>query len=85
LILVSFDAKFILRSNEEEAMQCLNCGGEKFEEKMVRVSPKIKGEEVEVVAHAFVCEQCVTPLMDDTQMNKLRRMAADKYRATHHL
>ena len=66
-------------------MKCLNCGGGNFEDKRVRATPDIKGEAVEVVTQAFVCESCETPLMDDAQMNQLRRLAADKYRVDHKL
>ena len=66
-------------------MKCLNCEGEKFEEKKLRFTPEIKGEEVEVVVPAYVCVNCNTPLMDDHQMNQLRRSAADKYRSLHKL
>lgn len=66
-------------------MKCLNCDGEKFEQKNIRFNPEIKGEEVEVVVPSFVCKQCRTPLMDGEQMNVLRRSAADKYREKHHL
>lgn len=66
-------------------MKCLNCDGEKFESKNVRFTPEIKGEEVEVIVSSFVCRQCQTPLMDGTQMNVLRKSAADKYRTQHNL
>ena len=65
-------------------MKCLNCDCEKFESKNIRFNPEIKGEEVEVVVHSFVCTKCQTPLMDGEQMNVLRRSAADKYRKQHH-
>lgn len=66
-------------------MKCLNCDGEKFELKNIRFNPEIKGEEVEVVVPAHVCESCQTSLMDSEQMNVLRRSAADKYRMLHDL
>ena len=66
-------------------MQCLNCDCEKFTVKNMRFTPEIKGEEVEVVAPAFVCTQCQAPLMDGEQMNGLRRNAADTYRKLHSL
>lgn len=66
-------------------MKCLNCEGEKFERKNVRFTPEVKGEEVEVVVPAFCCIHCETPLMNNEQMNTLRRAAADRYRRTHHL
>lgn len=66
-------------------MKCLHCNGEDFEEKKIRVTPEIKGEEVEVVVSASVCTKCNQPLMNDQQMNQLRRAAADQYRKQHHL
>lgn len=66
-------------------MKCLQCNSEKFEERKVRFTPEIKGEEVEVVVPAFVCEECGSPLMDAEQMNKLRKVGADSYRRAHHL
>jgi putative zinc finger/helix-turn-helix YgiT family protein len=66
-------------------MKCLNCDSEKFEEKNLRLTPEIKGVEVEVVVPTFICAQCKTPLMDTDQMNVLRRAAADKYREMNHL
>ncbi len=64
---------------------CLHCNNSNFETKNVRFSPEIKGETVDVVAPAFVCTQCQTPLMDSTQMSILRRLAADEYRTRHQL
>ena len=64
-------------------MKCLNCDSERFEVKNVRFNPEIKGEEIEVVALSFVCTKCQTSLMDDEQMDVLRRSAADKYRKDH--
>lgn len=66
-------------------MKCLNCDSEKFEEKNLRLTPEVKGVEVEVVLPSFVCTKCKTPLMDTEQMNALRRAAADKYRETNNL
>jgi len=59
-------------------MECLNCGCKKFETKNMPFSPEVKGEEVEVVAPAFVCTQCGATLMDGDQMNILRKKAEDK-------
>jgi putative zinc finger/helix-turn-helix YgiT family protein len=61
-------------------MKCLNCDGDEFEEKNCRFTPEVKGEEVEVVVPAMVCVKCHTPLMNDEQMNQLRKKAADAYR-----
>lgn len=66
-------------------MNCLHCNGEVFEVKNVRFNPGIKGEEVEVIAPAYVCSSCQTPLMTAEQMNTLRKMAADNYRKLHAL
>lgn len=66
-------------------MDCLNCENNKFEVKNTRFTPEVKGEEVEVIAPAYVCTKCQTPLMDAEQMNVLRRRAADQYRQMHHL
>lgn len=66
-------------------MKCLNCDSEKFEEKNLRLTPEVKGVEVEVVIPSFVCTKCKIPLMDTEQMNALRRAAADKYREMNNL
>jgi putative zinc finger/helix-turn-helix YgiT family protein len=66
-------------------MKCLNCNGDKFEEKNYRFSPEIKGEEVEVIVSAMVCTQCHDPLMNDEQMSQLRKATADAYRKKHGL
>lgn len=66
-------------------MKCLHCDGEKFEEKNLRFTPEVKGEEVEVVVRSFICMDCKSPLMDTEQMNALRRAAADAYRKAHNL
>ncbi len=63
-----------------DQMECLSCGCKKFETKNMPFFPEIKGEEVEVVAPAFVCIQCGTALMDGDQMNILRKRADEKYR-----
>lgn len=47
--------------------------------------PSVKGEEVQVVVHTSVCTHCKEPLMNDEQMNQLRRAAADQYRKDHGL
>lgn len=66
-------------------MKCLNCDSEKFVSKNLRFNPEIKGEEVEVIVPASVCKECQTPLMDNEQMNVLRKAAADQYRKKHGL
>lgn len=66
-------------------MKCLNCDCEKFESRNVRFTPEVKGEEVEVIVPSFVCKQCQMPLMNNEQMNVLRKTAADKYRTQHNL
>ena len=64
-------------------MKCLYCDSENFEKKNVRFNPEIRGEEIEVIALAFVCSKCQEPLMDAEQMNILRKTAADQYRRIH--
>jgi putative zinc finger/helix-turn-helix YgiT family protein len=66
-------------------MKCLDCDGNKFEEKDCRFTPKVKGEEVEVIVPSMVCIKCHTPLMNDEQMSQLRNAAADAYRKAHNL
>lgn len=66
-------------------MKCPNCESEKFEKKNIRFNPEIKGKGVEVVVPALVCKKCQMSLMDDEQMNILRRAAANKYREQHNL
>ncbi|NGX49067.1 MAG: hypothetical protein K940chlam5_00663 [Candidatus Anoxychlamydiales bacterium] len=66
-------------------MKCLECDGDKFEEKKCRFTPEIKGEEVEIIVPAMVCVKCHTPLMNDNQMNQMRKAAADAYRETYGL
>lgn len=66
-------------------MKCLNCDGNIFKEKNYRFTPEIKGEEVEVIAPAMVCVKCNTPLMNDEQMNNLRKATANAYRKIHGL
>ncbi|MBI5346366.1 MAG: DUF4065 domain-containing protein [Chlamydiae bacterium] len=66
-------------------MKCLNCDGDKFEEKNYRFTPEVKGEEIETVVPAMICNKCHAPLMNDAQMNLLRKAAADAYRKKHGL
>lgn len=66
-------------------MKCLNCDGDKFEEKNCRFVPKIKGEEIEVVVPAMVCSKCHHSLMNDEQMSQFRKGVADAYRKKHEL
>lgn len=51
----------------------------------MRFNPLVKGEEVDVVVPCFVCTECNSPLMNDEQMNLLRKSAADQYRKMHGL
>ncbi len=51
----------------------------------MRFTPEIKGEHVAVLVLTHVCTECTAPLMDTTQMNHLRRAAADQYRRMHQL
>jgi putative zinc finger/helix-turn-helix YgiT family protein len=66
-------------------MKCLSCDGVKFQEKRVRFAPTVKDEQVDVVVPAFVCQTCDQPLMDSTQMNRLRKAGADEYKTRHGL
>ena len=66
-------------------MDCLKCNGTKFSNVNVRFTPEVKGEVVEVILPATACTQCGETLMDSTQMNELRRAAADEYRSKHGL
>ena len=66
-------------------MKCLKCNCTEFRTKKIRFSPVLKGEIVEVLLPAYVCNECEEPLMDSKQMNALRKAAADKYRSNHDL
>lgn len=61
-------------------MKCPNCDGTKFEERRVRIPSEFRGETIEVVVPATVCNKCDEPLMDDAQMTVLRQEVADTYR-----
>ena len=62
-------------------MKCLKCNSSNFKKQRVRFNPEIKGDNVEVVVEAMVCQDCNTSVMDSSMMNELRRAAADKYRS----
>lgn len=66
-------------------MNCLQCNGKEFEEKNCRFTPEIKGEEVEVVVPAMVCNMCHSTFMNDEHMSGLRKAAVDVYRKRHKL
>jgi len=66
-------------------MKCLKCNSSNLKKQLVRVNPEIKGDNVEVVVEAIVCQDCNTPVMDSSMMNELRRAAADKYRLDNEL
>lgn len=65
-------------------MICFHCDNEKdFIEKNILFKVKIKNEEVEVIAPAFVCVKCNKEFLDADQMNILRKLAADEYMKKH--
>lgn len=66
-------------------MKCLNCDGEKFENKRIRIPSEFRGETIEVVVPASVCSKCQEPLMNDAQMTVLRQEVADAYRRKNNL
>jgi len=61
-------------------MKCLHCDNSHFEVKECRFNPEIKGVKVDVVALAMVCTKCHAPLMNDEQMDNLRKASAVAYR-----
>ena len=52
----------------------------KFVEREVRIKTSIKGDEVEVISPALVCLETNEQKMTPSQMNFLRKSAADEYR-----
>lgn len=66
-------------------MKCLTCNGVNFSIKTMRFNPKLKGETLELLLPAHVCNKCEEALMDSEQMSALRKAAADKYRSSHSL
>lgn len=66
-------------------MKCSKCGGEQFENREQRFSPKVRDQTLEIIMPCFVCLNCSTPLMNAEQMNTLRRVAVDNYRIAHNL
>lgn len=66
-------------------MECLKCSSDEFEIKLVLCNPELKNYVVEVEALCYVCKKCGASLMDNDQMNSLRRLAADQYRKDHKL
>ena len=66
-------------------MKCLECKSEKFKQAKVRFHPTIKDEQVDVLVDATVCAKCEKAVMDDAQMDGLRRAAADAYREKYSL
>ncbi|MBT3394127.1 MAG: DUF4065 domain-containing protein [Waddliaceae bacterium] len=65
--------------------QCLKCDSTDFKKKNIRFTPEIKGETVEVIAPAYICKHCHTPLMDSEQIDRLRKETSDAYRKNHDL
>lgn len=66
-------------------MKCLKCNSENLVTKIIRHSPEIKGEVVEVLAPCLICNNCHETSMDIKQMNVMRGLVADEYRRKHHL
>jgi putative zinc finger/helix-turn-helix YgiT family protein len=66
-------------------MKCLECKNEKFKTEKARFHPTVKDEQIDVLVDATVCAKCGKAVMDDTQMDGLRRAAADGYRKKHEL
>ncbi len=60
--------------------KCLKCKDSVFEVQHIRFSPEIKKQVVEVIVPCNICQSCQASLIDNDQMNVLRRAAADKYR-----
>jgi len=67
------------------SLKCLRCSSDKFDEQHVQFKPTVRGVAVEVSALAFVCVVCGGVLMNDIQMNVLRKEAADVYKRRHGL
>lgn len=65
--------------------ECLKCKCTIFEVKNLRFEPKIKKRIVTVVVPCNVCQNCNSTVMNNEQMNGLRRATADSYRETHGL
>lgn len=66
-------------------MKCPACKNEKFKKERTRFHPTVKDEQVDVLAEATVCTKCGKAVMDDTQMDVLRRSGADAYREKYNL
>ncbi|HLG18706.1 MAG TPA: type II TA system antitoxin MqsA family protein [Bdellovibrionota bacterium] len=61
-------------------MKCLACGNTKFEDKKTRMEVRVKDTPLDVIVSAMVCTKCNESMMNDEQMNRLRKTAADEYR-----
>ena len=66
-------------------MKCLQCDGTDFAAQKTRLSSMVKNQLVEVIIPCDVCKNCHAPLMNNGQMNLLRKAASDKYRQDHGL
>jgi len=66
-------------------MKCLNCNGERFTEKRIRIPSDFRGEVIDAVVPAQVCNKCEQPLMNSAQMDVLRKAVSDTYRKKHGL
>lgn len=61
-------------------MKCLKCENEEFNIEKVQFSPEIKGQKLSIKSDAYVCNNCGYKVTDTGQMNKIRKLATDKYR-----
>jgi putative zinc finger/helix-turn-helix YgiT family protein len=66
-------------------MKCLNCNGEWFTKKRIRIPSDFRGEVIDAVVPAQVCNKCEQPLMNSAQMDVLRKAVSDTYRKKHGL
>jgi formylmethanofuran dehydrogenase subunit E len=60
--------------DEKEKMICINCNAKSF--KVKRIAINVYGKDIE--CFAWVCDQCLEPIMDTAQMNELRKKAGKK-------
>lgn len=66
-------------------MKCCKCSGEFFEQRIVRFTPTIKKEIVEIIVPSNICLACNSPLLSTEQVNFFRKAAVDKFRESHGL
>ncbi len=80
---ISLNLSIYNGNRKEDKMECLNCDSRRFDRKTTLFPVELEGKTVEVFSEAFVCSKCGESLMDSTQMNALRKAAADEYRKKH--